>query len=411
MDFKPERLLGDAIEAARRALRDLDADQVPASLQRVAGYAGGTLPPPFARSLLAELDTNEILRSRALEAWQGESPPVEDKALASYEFLERGEGWLMGVVTAAFGLGERVAAGGDRMVEIERDAYEAKAVSLSERLKASLEDHERIEGELREAWRVDQEPVREERATERRLAEQLAEAKRSHVAQVDELESRLASAQGELESVREAARLDRRLRAEAESAHRAAITPVSPSMDPDALAERLDVIAALAAAAGPGSGLDDETTATPAGELIEYPGAVTPDSVEAIDWLLGAGAATVLIDGYNLGFLLAGRLDPPQARMLVLETVGRLAAMAGHATIVAVFDSEIESDVAASQRGGNVDVIYSAGRSADDEIVDRAVSAPNPVVITNDRDLRHRAEAVGAIALWSDALAEWSRRR
>ena len=412
MDFRPERLLGDAIEAARRALRELDPDQVPASLQRVAGHTGGALPPPFARSLLAELDSNEFLRSKTLEAWQGENPPSDERLLPSYRFLERDDGWFIEVAAAAFGLGARTVAAGDRKLEIERDALKAEIVSLKERLKALHKDYERVEGDLRESLRAGREPLRAERTTERRLVEQLEEARSAHVARVEELESRLSGVQSELESAREAARRDRGLRAEAESAHRVAVTSDPPSMDPDALAERLDVIAALAAAAGPRPDADDEIAAGRGGEQLEYPGAIRPDSAEAIDWLLSAGDATVLIDGYNLGFLLAGgRLDASRARMLVVEVVGRLGAVARHARFVAVFDSEIEADATALQRGGSVEVVYSSGRSADDEIADRAATVLHPVVITNDRDLRHRAEGVGAVALWSDALAEWSRRR
>ena len=126
---------------------------------------------------------------------------------------------------------------------------------------------------------------------------------------------------------------------------------------------------------------------------------------------MDAGDSIVLIDGYNFGFLMAGRSDPTRARMLVAEVAGRLATAAKHAEIVVVFDSEVDSDGGTSQRNGNVEVFYPSGQSADDEIVARSVGRPRTVVITNDRDVRHRAEVVGATALWSDALVEWSRRR
>jgi hypothetical protein len=119
VEFKPEQLLVDAIEAARHALRDLEPDQVPASMQRVVGYAGGKLPPPFARSLLAELETNEFLRSKALEVWKLERPPSGDRQLASYRFLERGDGWLMDLLGAGYSLGTKDSAVGDQTVEMQ----------------------------------------------------------------------------------------------------------------------------------------------------------------------------------------------------------------------------------------------------------------------------------------------------
>ena len=317
----------------------------------------------------------------------------------------------MDVAAAAFGLGAKVTAVGDRTLEIERDAFEAEAASLRERVKTMRKDQQRVEGELKRAAETNREPLKEERIAERRLADELQEAKRVHALALAEIESRLASVHEELEAAREGALSDRRLRAEAESAHRAAVASESPTIDPDALAERLDVIAAMAAAAGPSSPLDDGTLDGVAPDPLPFPGAVRPDTSEAIDWLLDAGASIVLIDGYNLGFLLAGRLDGARARMLVTEVAGRLATAAKQAEVVVVFDSEIETDDATSRSNGNVEIYYPFGRSADDEIVDRSGANPNTVVITNDRDVRHRAEAVGAIALWSDALAEWSRRR
>jgi len=411
VNFRPELLLGDAVDAGRRALRDLDPDQVPASLRRVAGYSGGTLPPPFARSLIVELDTNEYLRSKALEAWEGEIPSPGSRLLASYRFLERGEGWLLDLAEASFGLGDRGAVAGERTLQIERDAFEAEAASLRGRLKALRKEHERLEGELREVSHAYQEPVREVREAERRLAERLEEAKSDHLAEVEGLDARLTRAQDEIRTVREAAHLDRMHRAEAEAAYRAAVASETPSMDGDALAEHLDVIAALATASGPGIEFGEEAAGTPGFGPLRFPGMILPDSAEGVEWLVNAGAATVLIDGYNLGFLLAGRLDPPRARLLVLEVAGRLASAAEHAEVVAVFDSEIEGELEGHQSGGSVDIVYSSGRSADDEIVDRVGSAPNPVVITNDREVRHRSEAIGAVTLWSDALVEWSRRR
>jgi hypothetical protein len=410
VEFKPEQLLVDAIEAARHALRDLESDQIPASMQRVAGYAGGKLPPPFARSLLAELETNDFLRSKALEVWRLDRPPSGDRQLASYRFLERGDGWLNDLLGAGYSLGSKDSAVGDQTVAIERDAFQAEAVSLKERLKACRKEQERLKRELHELTRSSREPEREERESERRLEDQLKEAARGYSARVSELEASLATVQQELQAAREAARTDRQLRAEAEAAHRSAIAPEAQSVDPGVLAERLDAIAVLAASAGPPPEAGDGLEAAAGQEQLTDLGAIRPDSAEAIDWLVAAGPADVLVDGYNVGFLLADKLDPVQARLLAEETTGRLRLAARDAEILVIFDSEIPIDEALPTPAGSTGTVFSDG-SADDAIVEMASTRVRAVVITNDREVRERAESVGAVALWSDALVEWSRRR
>jgi len=411
VEFKPEQLLADAIDAARHALRDLEPDQIPASMQRVVGYSGGKLPPPFARSLLAELEDNEFLRSKALEVWKLDRPPSGDRQLAAYRFLERGDGWLTDLLGAGYSLGSRDSAAGDQTVEIERDAFQAEAASLKERLRTVRKEQERLEREHRELTRSSREPEREERESERRLHEQMEEAARSHSAGVSELEANLAAVQQELQTAREAARADRQLRAEAEAAHRSAVAPEAQSVDPGVLAERLDTIAVLASAAGPTPGVEEGLGAAETVQPLTDLGAIRPDSAEAIDWLVTSGAANVFVDGYNVGFLLASRLDAVQARLLVEETVGRLRLVARQCEIIVVFDSEIPIDEAVPTPAGSSGIVFSDGRSADDEIVDLVPTKTNPVVITNDREVRERTEAAGAVALWSDALVEWSRRR
>jgi len=411
VDFRPEQLLADAIDAARHALRDLETDQIPASMQRVVGYAGGNLPPPFARSLLAELESNEFLRSKALEVWKLDRPPTGDRQLASYRFLERGDGWLNDLLSAGYSLGSKDSAVGDQTVVIERDAFQAEVVSLKERLKTARKEQERLERELREVTRSSREPEREERESERRLEDRLEESARTHAVEVSELKTTLAAVQKGLEKARETARTDRLLRAEAEAAHRSATAPEAQSVEPGVLAERLDALAVLAAAAGPVPDVEVEAVVAVAKQPLTELGAVRPDSAEAIDWLMASGSANVFVDGYNVGFLLADRLDPIQARLLAEEAVGRLRLAAREADVLVVFDSEIPIDEALPTSAGSTGTMFSDGRSADDEIVDLASTKANAVVITNDREVRERAEAIGAIALWSDALVEWGRRR
>jgi rRNA-processing protein FCF1 len=60
--------------------------------------------------------------------------------------------------------------------------------------------------------------------------------------------------------------------------------------------------------------------------------------------------------------------------------------------------------------GGVVVTFAPPGTSADDVIV-RLAAVPGTVVISNDREVRERATQAGALALWSEALVAWARRR
>lgn len=411
MTLKVEHLLRLAVEAARRAVRDLKPDQIPASIQRAVSYSGGSLPPPFAKALLRELDRNEVLRGKALEAWEGD-PPRDGPALASYRFLERGEGAWLDVAEIAHDLGTSESTSGDRELEIERDALAAEVAALKERLKKARAERDRAARDVREAARVARAPQRTERAEQRRLETQLEEQEAAHAVAIEQVTAERDRLEAQLREAQEASRVERKRRAAVEAVLSDRTDGPVPVTDSDALVEHLDALAATIAAAGPGAAPGERPQGVAAVEPLDYPGSVLPDAAEAVDWLAAAGALTVLIDGYNLGFFLAsGRLEPGPARSLACEVAGRLARTAPEANVVAVFDSEIDADDTVPGGRAGFSVCWSRGRSADDEIVDRAAAAQRVVVFTDDRELRHRVEEVGAVALWSKALAEWSRRR
>jgi hypothetical protein len=409
---RPIDLLKDAIDAARVALRDLEADEVSARLQRVRGSSERTLPPPLAASLLKELSTDEFLRGKALEAWDGDRPPAGGPALASFLFLMREPGWETDFAAAAFAHGERHGAASDRSGELERESLAAEIASLKEQLRRSRKESEVVERELREALDAERAPGRADRTAEQRALDRLEASKADWEANEAALRSRIGDLESEIRRLKEDARPARLDRAEIAALVDSGATGGLPT-EPAGLARLLDDLTAHAMAMAPSVGTDQRDVGSVDTGLPAFDGSLRPDQAEAIDWLVGVGFGTVLIDGYNLGFALAG-LEAERARAVAIEAAGRLGSAAPGMAVTVVFDSALdrpESEASSGGRSGGATVVFTEGEIADDAIVDLACGAADVVVITNDRDLRQRSEACGAVTVWSDALVEWSRRR
>ena len=144
----------------------MDGDDVPESLRRIVASSSGKLPPPLARSLLSELDTNEWLRSEALDH-------VPDDA-ASRAFLERPQSWWLEVTAA-------VAARRTTDVQARAVRAEAKLEALSAEVRVT-------KAKLKEARR-------EAKVTAAGVKADVAEAR-------SRLESALAATRAELDASR-----------------------------------------------------------------------------------------------------------------------------------------------------------------------------------------------------------------
>ena len=81
--------------------------------------------------------------------------------------------------------------------------------------------------------------------------------------------------------------------------------------------------------------------------------------------------------------------------------------------VVVVFDSDLPGDRRERVVPGGAEVRFaSEDLLADDEIVELAAAAKGAItVVSSDRDLRERSEAVGALTLWSEALVDWMTNR
>jgi hypothetical protein len=395
----PDELLEPALEASRLALRRLDEDHVPARLRDVAGRSG-RLPKPLARRLLRELDGSEWLRSEALDAWPGAdvADPQHDRRISSL-FLLRPPGWEEEVART---LGERSLQGALREAETLRRETERARRRIAE-LEEALE-RTRAEGAA---------------AVDRAVADQrdsLARAKRES----SERRSEVAALRRQLEkkelALARGSALEAELRARIEELQagmerrRARMTRAGkerawPPRSPLELAGILDELQAMLAVGEPAV-VEVETASS--GERLLLPVSVRPDGVEAIDWLLRLGRPiTLVIDGWNVAFLLAGNQEPDHRHREQVElSARRLRGFAASPlTLQLIFDSKQGEDQAPGK-----DVRFVP--SADDEIIKLARQRQGAmVVVTSDRRVREEAEAAGAVGLWSQALVEWMVRR
>lgn len=378
--------LADAVEAARRALADRDDDEVPAGLRRIVRSSDRHLPPPLVARLLGELDTDPRLREDAAERLgEGASP-------AAVAFLRRDEpGWWRTVA-------EAYAARALRRAERRAEEAQRRRADAERRLRDERARRREAERAGRAAGEA---PVPDRSEAWRR---ELAEQQRARVMaerEVESLREELRSASrriGELTLRRD--QLAERLRRSAPG-EPARIVESAPR-EPAELARFLDRVAsAVAPYRAPSEGSRDvDPSATASASL---PPGVAPDTAAALDAVIAAGSP-IIVDGHNvLGAWDRRLLADPEARRELVERLGRLARAGAAVTVV--FDSELVGERRSRRSDDGVEVRFAeAGSTADDEIV--AVAGPGVTVVTNDRELRERAEARGALALWGDALVD-----
>lgn len=403
-------LLEQAVVAGRRALAELEDDQVPARLRKVASHTGGRLPPPFVRRLLAELDGDPWLRKQAAQAWPDADPDSPDPSRAAAAlFVVRPSGW-------EFRLGRLAGEASARAREGDLAGLEARNRDLQDHLEAAARRLEEVRRELA-VMRSDAD--RRVKAARGRVKEARAsgeeEARAAHRGRA-ESEAERQRVQEELEEERAKVLT---LKAELLAARRSVTVPPSPEepsvwslRDPLEVARLLDDVLAAARPAAPRSG----KAAPVAAASFQLPAGVAPDNPKAIEWLaVQTTPVTVVVDGYNVAFLLsAGSPASGRTRARLNRELARLRRQAAAPMrIVAVYDSAHPGGVTAEPGPGGVEVRFTeAGRSADDELVDLAASLPAPVVvISSDRGVRERVEGSAALALWSEALAAWIRGR
>lgn len=394
-------LLGPAVEAARRALAELEDDAIPAALQRVARSSDRRLPPPLARRLLDHLDHDDWLRERAVEAWPQADPDDPQPArAASALFLLRPPGWeprLAAVVAGQEASSAQAEATSTRrrVEELERTVAE-----LERKLAAVRGEAATREQELRERQTAELQRVKEAVARERRRADEAERAAQLAARQLERLREELAEADDRIAELRERLLKTRRAEPAAGTSEGWALGRDRPRE----VARLLDQI--LAAMQRP-------VQPSPPGRAGERPRmrlaeGVRPDSAAAVEWLLRReGPTRLLVDGYNLLHALDAA-DDPGARQRLVGSLARLRRLAtGPLAVTCFFDTALSGEDLAVA-GVTVRFVGDADRA----LAETAEKGGGEVVVvTSDREVRERCQQQGAVGLWSEAMAEWMRER
>jgi hypothetical protein len=368
----------------------------------------------LAQSLVRALGRYEWLREQAADAWPDADVDGDGPEGAAALFLHRPKGWELRLAEIAATEGTRTAVQTRADETDERNALTAERDRLRLQLKeVRKQGDERVrilESDLEEARRV----RRRAAASEARLAGGRTGETDRLLEQIAALEARLEAGESVLRQARADLRDERRARAAAESkAAAAASRPSWASEDPLDLAIRLDEMGLMAQPPPTEEEAPVPQAAGPAGPP-RLPAGIGPDSSEAFDWVLRRSEpTTLLVDGYNAGFALAGPGQPGRVRERlapVLEQADRLGA--GRLRIIVVYDSSVDSEPRRSGTG-SVDVRFtSVDLTADEQIAVLASEIAGPVVVvSSDREVREAAGSAGALALWSQALVEWANRR
>ena len=432
-------LLGPALEAAIRIIREAPADAVvvPTPLRPYLRF--GRLPPPARHAVRSVLEADASLRGSVAGATDEQTV-----GRAGWLWLSRPVGWQdeFAALVAA-----RVDAGDD-----ERERSARRRLRRAEQAIAALEERAARHAEEAATLRAEldrRSAALEERSSEvdrwRSLADEATEARTRAVRELKATERRLNERVAEL-------------RAAASSSAAFPSSPPPPDPGPDAgraeagRAEadgaRLDrAVAAvdeLRRMWGElGAALDDvvavlaeltgrrvETSTEPVSNGVGEAGGagrggtarrrptrlvrgLLDGTTEALAWLAGRPDALLLVDGYNATMGAWPDLTVAEQRDALEAVAGRVQQRTG-ARLVLVFDGDDEGPASAvrSAVGSSVRVRFTArGVEADDELlamVDRTTAAV-VVVVSDDRRVQDGAARRGANVARPAALLSLGR--
>jgi predicted RNA-binding protein with PIN domain len=404
------------------ALTALAADEVPASLRKVAKFApnrrarlGGALiaaqlvADPLFRQRIGQrvlTDAGDLGESLVAGVLPAAADPVDAAAIA---YLARPAGWHE-LISAA---GDRVRADADvaAVAERVRDAEQRAARAEHDRAVARVEaDKLRDElgrvreelGQLREEVRVLGRTLRDTQAGEKRQRDLLATEKgraakviADHDAEVRRLRARIADAEASASTGRQSAR-------DAKAADNARLWLLLETINQAAVGLRRE----LSTDPPDRMPADFVEADRPEGVAPVRARAQDTDDPGRLDQLLALPRAHLVVDGYNVTKRGFGEMSLEQQRKRLITGLGGIAAQTGD-EVTCVFDgAERVHGLPPAPRG--VRVLFSRKGETADELIRRLVRAEPAgrpvVVISSDREVADGVRRHGAYPMGADAL-------
>lgn len=397
MNADERQALLPMVSVARDVLADLDEDEVPPRVMRVAKSAARRLPPPLEQSLIDYIVDDAAFRATVETAWVegGASNGVVEA------FLDDPDSAGPMLVAAS------IAADADRRGrDVERlEALVQQLEAKQEQAKARLADVR--DRARRQASDAKASAKRARLGLESSLAQARADEAAANEA-LDVASERITMLEAEVEDLN--VRL-KRLSERETKRHVPTAAPTSqasiPAGAPLDIARWLDVAErTLRPFRETSAGFEPDAH----GARLDLPPGVAPDRPESVEALAGMPVETVILDGYNIASALGvDDFAGAEGRERTLRVARKLHRYISGSTIV-MFDAVGIEGRESYVSDLGIAVRFTRDVSADDAIVhllDSGVSGA--VVITNDRELRERIATRGALALWSDALVVWSK--
>ena len=421
----PEPVRQRVVALAATVIGGMPADEVPATLRKVATFAPNRRAKLAGAAIAAQLTTDPVFRqrvgSRVLDTAgelgtavrDGTVPAAADPVdVAALAYLGRPPGWTDLITAAAESLRvdvdssaarARLAAAEHRAVRAEHERAVAKVEA--EKLRDELTRLRAEADGLRDEVRTLTRGLREATAQQKRANELLATEK-GRAART------AADAEAELRRVR-AKLLDAELSA---SGTRAAAKDAR-SVDDARLWLLLETIGQAAAglrrelALEPASRLPADYVADTAAQKPDGPGrmdarALSADDPARLDQLLALPKVHLIVDGYNVTKRGFGDVSLEQQRGRLIGALGGIAAQVG-SEVTVVFDGA-EKLVALPPAPRGVRVLFSKKGDTADELIRqlvRAEPAGRPVVvISSDREVADGVRRHGAYPLSADTL-------
>ncbi len=422
----PEVVRARVVALAAESLGAMPADQLPASLKRVASFAPGRRAKLAGTQIAGVIETDETfrgrlavqVRARAGELAQalddGTTPAAADPVeLAAVAYLLRPEGWVEVVERAA------------DLADTERHLAANREVTQQvDRLRRQLDD---TLAELRETRERNRQQVTTLKAENSELRHKLGDTRTRLKAAEDLARAAEARAEGAVGQASAASALSdaelRRLRGRVEELEKelaAARRAGRAEKDEGTLRSRLLLDTLLETAQGlrrelalppvDGSPADaveadvaQQGSRTPSGH-----GSLAGDDPALLDQLLALPRVHLIVDGYNVTKTAWSESSLEIQRDRLLNGLGPLAART-QAEVTVVFDAADKEERPPVKRPRGVRVLYSPyGVIADDvirQLVDAEPTGRPVVVVSSDQEVARDVRRGGAKTVAAAALS------